>query len=201
MAPAGNQGHMAGHWIDAAVFAAWYYCLNPAYHLLAVESWGPRTALLLGLLKAALVVWSLARSRGRTRFLFALLLAFDLGNAALLGIGRYHTGLPASVSSRYQYASLIALLPAAGFLFSELWGRLPAPEPVRRLALAALLAATGWLLCRQWSADLDGFTLARGTESRRILLVDPNPGANSVPGIPGLPMPRARAIISKYKLH
>jgi hypothetical protein len=201
MVPAGNQGHMAGHWGEAAVFAAWYYCLNPAYHLLGVESWGPRTAVLLGILKVALVAWSLARSTGPTRKLFLVLLAFDLGNAALLGIGRYHTGLPATVSSRYQYAALIAVLPAAGFLFSRLWDRVPGPGALRRAVLGTLVAAAAWGLCSQWLGDLGGFTTWRGTESRRILITDPNPDPHAVPGFPGFPTQRAKYLIAKYNLH
>jgi hypothetical protein len=199
--PSGNQSHMAGHWGAAAMFGAWYYCVNPVHHLLEFDSWGPRTTILLGLLKVALVVWSLARSRGRTRALFVALLAFDLGNTALLGIGRYHTGLLASASSRYQYGSLIAFLPAAGFLFSRLWARLPAPESARRLALASLFAVVGWSMCRQWSVDLAEFVGPRGRDAWQILLSDPDPDPHSVPGIPGLPVERAKALIAKYDLH
>jgi hypothetical protein len=201
LVPAGNQGHMAGHWGEAAVFAAWYYCLNPAYHLLGFESWGPRTVVLLGIVKVALVAWSLARSSGRARTLFLVLLAFDLGNAALLGIGRYHTGLPATVSSRYQYAALIAVLPAAGYLFSRLWDQVPGPRALRATMLGALAAAAAWGLCSQWSGDLGAFTTWRGTESRRILLTDPNPDPRAVPGFPGFPTQRAKDLIAKYNLH
>jgi hypothetical protein len=148
-----------------------------------------------------LVLWSLARSSGRTRALFIVLLAFDFGNTFLLGIGRYHTGLLASVSSRYQYGSLIAVIPSAGFVFSRMWARLPAPESVRRLGLAVLFTAMVWCLCRQWPDDLEGFTTSRGTESRRILITDPNPEPHAVPGFPGFPTERAKALIAKYNLH
>lgn len=199
--PSVSRSHMAGHWGAAAMFGAWYYCVNPMHHLFDIDSWGPRTTVLLGLLKVALVAWSLARSTGRTRALFAVLLAFDLGNATLLGIGRYQTGLLASVSSRYQYGSLVAVLPAAGFLFSRLWARLPAPESVRRLGLAALLVAAGWTMCRQWPVDLAVFVGPRGTENRRILISDPDPGPYSVPWFPGFPTQRAKDLIAKYNLH
>jgi hypothetical protein len=201
LVPAGNQGHMAGHWGDAANFAAWYYSLNPAYLLFAFESWGPRTVVLLGILKVVLVAWSLARSGGRRRKLFLVLLAFDLGNAALLGIGRYHTGLLASVSSRYQYASLIALMPAAGFAFARLWRRVPGPAPLRGAVLAAALSAAALFLCLRWGSDLDGFTWSRGTASRQILLTDPNPDPHAVPGFPGFPTQKAKDLIAKYNLH
>jgi hypothetical protein len=201
IAPFGNQSHMAGHWGAAAMFATWYYCVNPMHHLFEVDSWGPRTTIVLGLIKVVLVAWSLAQSRGRMRALFLVLLAFDLGNAALLGIGRYHTGLLATSSSRYQYASLIAVVPAVGFAFSRLWDRLPGPEIVRRLALAALFAAVGWSMCRQWSVDLAYFVGPRGTETRRILFSDPGPGPDLIPWIPGFPTKRAKDLAAKYNLH
>jgi hypothetical protein len=199
--PNGNQSHMAGHWGAALMFGTWYYCVNPFHQLLGFESWGPRTTVILGVLKVALVAWTLAKSRGRTRALLLVLLVFDLGNAALLGVGRYHTGLLASASSRYQYGSLIAVLPAAGFMVSRLWSRLHAPECVRRLTLAALFVAIGWSMCREWPVDLADFVGPRGTENRRILLSDPNPGPYSVPWFPGFPTQRARDLIAKYNLH
>ena len=82
----GNHQHLAGHLGDTALYGIWYYCANPSHYLLGVESWGWHTVALLGLLKAALVLWSISRSSGRVRSLFLLLLAFDVGNAALLGI-------------------------------------------------------------------------------------------------------------------
>ncbi len=197
----GNQNHMSGHWAEAAIFGAWYYCLNPAYSLLSFESWGWRTVLLLGLCKVAIVVWSLVRSRGRLRLLFLLLVAFDLGNTALLGIGRYHTGLLATAGSRYQYASLIGIAPLAGYWISRQWARIPVSGTLRSIAATVLLTLGAITLCRQWPAQLDPFTTGRGTESRRILLVEPNPDPHSVPGIPFLEVSRARILIDKYNLH
>jgi hypothetical protein len=197
----GNHQHMAGHGVEAAVYGLWYYCLNPAYLVLSVGSWGWRTVALLGAGKGALVAWAVLRSRGRMRLLVVLMVAFDLGNAALLGIGRYHTGLIAAVSSRYQYASLLGIAPAAGFWISRQWERLPVRAAARRASFAVVLALAAYGMCRQWSAGLDFFTASRGSDSRRLLLVDKIPFPNSVPGIPGLPMERAKALIAKYNLH
>jgi hypothetical protein len=200
LVPSGNDRHMAGHWGDAALFGAWYYCLNPTHYLLGIESVGPRTLVLSGILKVALVSWAIARSRGNVRTLLLLLLAFDLGNAALLGVGRYQTGLQNAMSSRYQYASLVACLPAAAFWFSTMWDRIPLSASSRALVFSGLLTAAAVVLCLKWPADLDPFTIWRGTDSRSIMLVNPD-DTQAVPGYPGFPMARAREIIAKYNLH
>jgi hypothetical protein len=200
MAPSGNLGHMEGHWGDAALFGAWYYLANPAHYLLRIGSFAVQTVMFMGVLKVALVAWSVVRSGGRLRSLFVVFLAFDLGNAALLGIGRYHTGLVLAASSRYQYASLIASMPAAGYWVARQWERLPMPALARALIFYCLLAAAAAALCLQWPVELDPVTTSRGTQARRVLL-GPEEGSQVVPGYPGFPMARARELIAKYNLH
>jgi hypothetical protein len=129
------------------------------------------------------------------------MVALDIGNAVLLGIGRYHTGLTSTVSSRYQYAALICLAPLGGYLFAVLCGRVRGPALVRHALAPVLLILFAAALCRQWSGALEPFTEQRGTESRRILFAEAAPAADSVPGIPGLPMDRAKALIERYRLH
>lgn len=197
----GNQGHMKGHVGEAAVYGAWYYCLNPAHRLLSQDSAGWGAVAVLGSLKLALVAWALVRSRGRERSLFILLVAFDLGYAALLGIGRYHTGLPTSMSSRYQYASLLGIAPLAGFWFARQWERIPAAPWLRSSLAAGLLLSAAGFMVRQWPRELEPFTRERGTRSRQVLLETPNPAPYSVPGVPWLSNERARQLIAKYHLH
>jgi hypothetical protein len=197
----GNHTHMRGHLGEMTVFGVWYYSLNPALHLLTVESWGWHTVMLLGLGKLALVGWSFARSVGRLRLFFVLLVAFDLGNAVLLGIGRYNTTLAASVSSRYQYSSMIGILPLAGYWLAAQWSRFRAPGTVRAAGAAAVLGGLAFALCLHWPSELDNFSTWRGSESRRILLSDAPAPPHSVPGIPFMEMDRARFLIAKYNLH
>jgi hypothetical protein len=197
----GNQHSIGEHLGEAATYAAWYFCLNPVHELLRVESWGWRTTVILGLVKVSLYAWSLLRSRGRTRELFIVLILFDLGNAVLLGIGRYHTGIPSTVSSRYQYAALLSYMPMAAFWLVTQWDRLPTSSVPRNAMLGVLLAGLAAFLCWQWPSDLDHFAERRGTRSRRILFVDANPGSQAVPGIPELPMERAKILIAEYHLH
>jgi hypothetical protein len=195
----GNHHHMRGHFWDAAAFGAWYYCMNPAHSLLSVESVGWHTVAVLGLGKVALAVWAIARSQGRIRTLFVLLVAFDLGNAVLLGIGRFHTGYLASISSRYQYASLIGILPLAGQGVAALWQRLPGGPSVRRAMAVAVLGMCAVFMCRNWADVLDPFTIWRGSDSRRELVEKSEPGP--VPGIPGMTRERARELIRRFNLH
>ena len=197
----GNHQHMAGHAGDAAAFGTWYWGLNPLHFLLSVESVGWRTVTALGALKLALIVWAIARSRGRIRLLFLLLVAFDLGNAVLLGIGRFNTGFPATMSSRYQYSSLVGIVPLAGYLLSRVVERLPFSRIASGVLVAGLLGALGLSMIRGWSADADSFTRWRGTDSRRVILQDLSTNTQAVPGIPGMTMDRARELVAKYRLH
>jgi hypothetical protein len=198
--PSSNLGHMDGHWGNAALFGAWYYLINPAHYLLRIGSFAPKTVIAMGVLKVALTAWSIARTEGRLRTLFVVLVAFDLGNAVLLGIGRYHTGLVLAASSRYQYASLIACMPVAAFWFTRQWERLPAPASARGAILCLLLAAVSAGLCLQWPAELDPETTSRGTQARHVLLGQEG-DSQAVPGYPGFSVSRARELVAKYNLH
>jgi hypothetical protein len=197
----GNQHSIGEHLGEAATYGSWYFCLNPVHELLRIESWGWRTTVILGLVKVVLYAWSLLRSRGRTRELFIVLILFDLGNAVLLGIGRYHTGIPSTVSSRYQYAALVSFMPMAAFWLVTQRDRLPTSSAPRNAMLGVFLAGLAVFLCWQWPIELDRFAEWRGTRSRRILFVDAHPGTQAVPGIPELPMERAKLLIAEYHLH
>jgi hypothetical protein len=59
--------------------------------------------------------------------------------------------------------------------------------------------ATIWI--RGWPDQIAPFAVARGDQSRRILFEDPDPPKDGVPGIPGLPMERAKTLVKKYRLH
>lgn len=197
----GNHRHMAGHGAEAAVYGLWYWCLNPASTLFSVESWGWRTVTVLGLAKIILVACTLRNSRGGQRSLFVVLVAFDVANAVLLGVGRFNFGLTTAVSSRYQYASLIGILPLAGFWFSRGLERLPAPAKVRGFISSAVLATLALILLRQWSPVIESWSGWRGTDPRRILVTEPSPPPAAVPGYPGFPTARAKELIAKYHLH
>jgi hypothetical protein len=197
----GNHKHMAGHVGEAAIYGLWYFCLNPTHQVFAVESWGWRTTGLLGLLKILVLAWSVREAKGSARVLFIVLVVFDLGNAVLLGIGRYHTGILTTVSSRYQYASLLVVMPIGGFCADAIVRRYLPATMIRKALWTVALAIAAVHLVRAWPTELDYFTTLRGSESRRILFVVPAPDPHGVPGIPFLPMDRAKVLIAKYHLH
>jgi hypothetical protein len=199
--PGGSTRHFAGHWGEIVRYAAWYYFLNPGFVLIGMETVGPVAAAVAALLKVGLTAWALYSSRGHTRALFVTLLVLDVSYAVLLGIGRHHLPLPTALSSRYQYASLVATLPAAGFWLAGQSERLPFSASSRAIAIFALVAAAVVAMCLQWRTPLDSFTRWRGTDSRRIFLVTPTLDTQEVPGFPGFPMERARELVAKYDLH
>jgi hypothetical protein len=199
--PGGNARVLAGHWAEVVRYGAWYYLFNPALGVFGLENPGPVAGAVSALLKVGLTGWALYVSRGHARALFTVLFFFDFSYAVLLGIGRHHLPLPTALSSRYQYASLVANLPAAGYWLSRQWDRLPFCAATRAAVYSAVIAAIAVAMCLQWRTPLDSFTRWRGTDSRRILLGAPSMQWQEVPGFPGFPMERARGLVAKYHLH
>jgi hypothetical protein len=91
--PQGNQHALGGHAFEIARFAATFLFLSPWHQLLGIQEITPASAVLVAALKIALVIGGLFVARGRVRVLLVSLLAYDVSNALLLGIGRYHTGV------------------------------------------------------------------------------------------------------------
>ena len=189
--PQGFLPHDLTSWAAAARFAAVFYLYNPLARLFRPWSLhGPALAA-LPILKIALVAVAFRISRGHARPLLTFLIAFDLGNSALVGLGRYWTGLPDAISSRYQYGTLLCLLPAAGLLLERYGGKL-APLVV---ACAALGAAA------RWPHDIAEWAASRGTRTRSLLAADP-PSAGAPPNIPPLPDGvTPRQIAERFKVH
>jgi hypothetical protein len=203
MYASGNQQHLSGHiLIRTSVYGFWFFCLNPLYRLLEMDSWGLRTVHLLGGLKLALILWGLACHGGRRRKLLALLLAFDLGNCALVGLGRYHTGLGTTISSRYQYGSLLCLAPFIGLWLNHMLSKIPLYLRFPRFAAIATLVILTVYISHRWPQEIRDFSSTRGTDTRRILTQDAHPPPmGAVPGIPFLSTDRAKELIQIYHLH
>jgi hypothetical protein len=186
----------------ASLYALWYFFLNPFHRLLEIDSWGWRTFALLTAGKLALLGWSFAHAAPAQRRLLVTVLAFDLGTALLLGIGRYHTGLETALSSRYQYTSLICTLPFAALGIDALIARLVRPARWQFTAGLLLALAAGVFVARNWAAEMQVWSGWRGREPRHQLQHHAGPADGKiVPGIPSMSAGRAKELIRHYHLH
>ena len=198
----GNQQHPGGHILEMARYAAGYFLLNPGYLLLRLTTWEPAPLLGLATAKLALIYWGLCHATGRQRGGLLLLLAYDLGNAALLGLGRYHTGFETTITSRYNYSSLLATLPYAALWLEHWLTRLITASGVRRAAAAAALAGMIWFGLQDWPRELASFTGWRGTDLRRLMADQSAARAGAtVPALDYLRTDRAMELIHRYNLH
>lgn len=198
---AGNHRSLGGHLGDVAAFALCHWSVTPLHRLLGAVTWHWPFILALGALKLTVIIMVLRSATAPQRRFLVLLLVFDLGNAALLGIGRHHTGLPAANSERYYYTSLLCFLPFAGLAFSRWLSAVEQPAP-RRIITAGLLALILVLAARGWPEATNQFATHRGRNTREILLQRKDPPAEgAVPGIPFLPTRRAKELIGAYGLH
>lgn len=186
-----------------ARFSLYYLALNPLHRLVEWSSLTSTTVVCFGAGKLALVAWCLLRSSGRVRRLFLLLLVLDLGNAALLGLGRHQTGTVNTVGPRYQYVSLLCTLPLAGYALEALLRTCFGGRVAWRNAVAALLVVTAtWYVGRHWPLYLSQWANLRGTHTRELLFRDPNPPrVRAIPGVPLLTTRRAKKLVEIYQLH
>lgn len=205
--PGGNHAELGSEGTKfgaMAQYAIWYYSMNPFHRLLEIDSWGWRTTSLLAAAKIGLTLWAVRRARPGESWLLWLLVIFDVGNALLLGLGRFHTGLETTNSSRYQYASLICTLPLAAVLIARTTEGIGSHLPrLARVALAgALVLALTYGTTRRWPFEIGWFAESRGQAGRDLLFVNPHPPAEgAVPGIPFLSTERAKQLIEHYDLH
>jgi hypothetical protein len=197
----GNHQQMSGHWADILTFGAGYFLLNPGHLVLGETSLHPLVLLVIAAAKLGAIAAGLWFSRGRVRHLLLLLLAYDLGSAVLVGIGRFHTGFLASMSSRYQYSSLLATLPFVALLLALALERVPRGR-ARLGAQVALVAVLVGGCLWSWPAELKTFTGWRGTELRRLIAA---PATNDpearVPALEFMHIERAKALQRAYNLH
>lgn len=197
----GNHQQLGGHWGEVLQFGASYFLLNPGHVLLGGTSLHPAMLLALAGAKIGVIAAALYFSRGRVSQLLLLLLAYDLASAVLVGVGRYHTGFLASLSSRYQYSSLLATLPFAALLIAIAMERLPLPRHRAWVTTVLVGLLTGYCLWG-WPAALAGFTGWRGTGMRQLMSApatsDP---AVHVPALDFMHIERAKALQRAYHLH
>ena len=200
--PQGNQHALGGHLLAIARFASTFLFLSPWHQLLGIQEITPVSALLVAALKIALVAGGISVARGRVRMLLVALLVFDVGNAVMLGIGRYHTGAENGLCQRYLYSSLLASLPFAGLLFAHVAARFVPRALPRRIAATVLLALLSWHLLAGWPEALAPFVAWRGTEMRQLMQAPhTNDPKATVPALDYMHIERAKALQRAYDLH
>jgi hypothetical protein len=194
----GNHQHLfqapPGIFADIARFGAAFLLLNPLHDLLRLRASLTTQMALLGTVQAVTFAWALWTTSGRKRAVIALFALFDLMNGVLVAIGRYHTGMGAVVSSRYQYVPLFCLAPSFAALLESGTERLRqwASGPSLAAIGLAVAALVGWpwrMAVREWSWRGEARdALARGTDA-------------TMPHTAGLAMAEARALQIAYHLH
>lgn len=199
----GNHQHLAAAGFGPPLeYAAWYFLLNPFHRFFEVSTWGPHTTLVLGVVKIAVLTlgWRLATPAQRR--LLVPVFVFELGNVALLGIGRYHTGLLTTTGSRYQYVSLLATVPFCAVVAEAATARLQSRRALAAMLMAAMIASVSWLALKPWPETMTGWADWRGRQGRHTLLNNPQaPAMGAVPGIDFMPTEKARELIEKFHLH
>lgn len=198
---AGNHRALGGHGAEMVPFALSYWAAAPLQRLLELGPWELQSVIALGLIKLALVVWVVRQATEKKRSVLLVFLLLDLGNAALLGIGRYHTGLPAANSERYQYAALLCTLPFIALGFQR-WLEATPSLRVRRALAAVVVGFFISRTARPWPQAIAPYATDRGQATREVVLRHPSPPAEgAVPGIPFLTTARAKELVARYNLH
>ncbi len=183
-----------------AAFGVCYELLNPLFWVLPIprKAVDPQALVIAGFCKALIVGLGLRiAGREQRRVLWTLLL-FDLGNALLLGLERYHTGILMTVSYRYQYVSLLCFGPFLGVVAAHGTAFLSRRPLGSRAVLGVILLGWALLLGYPWRRHIDRWSRTRGIEVRRAL-------AAAAPdqrfGRASLAAGSARELVALYHLH
>lgn len=192
-------GEAAGPMLD---FALHYYAQAPLRTLWSNDTPGRIAILLLAGAKTAVVAIAFYCAPQRLRSVLAVLWLFEAGNALLLGLGRYHTGLDASGSSRYQYGALAVFLPACAVIFGQILGWISQRWKLRPLLGSAAVLTAAWMAQSPWTGLMTDWSEWRGGNLRRILFQTPPAEApDRFTHLPWMSNERARELARKYRLH
>jgi hypothetical protein len=175
-----------GHFI----YSLNYLMLNPLFSLIPISTNPTDVSLIafFGAIKLIVIAWAFYKSGRRLYPFLAALVAFDLATAAALGYARTWTGLSTTVSSRYQYISLLIFGPMAGIIVAGLR---------RELKVIVFLLWIS-LLAYRWGPTIDSWVAWRGTAIRKTLAHNP-PGATFDPS--KLSTAEARKLTEQFHLH
>ncbi len=183
-------------------YAIHVFLLNPFFHLFSFEGPPTDSILFLGTVKVFIVILSFVFAKDKSlRILILGFLLFDLGNAALLGLGRYHEGLNAAVSWRYQYVSLIGFLPSCAIVINQLFEWVFKSPKIK--TIAAILSLVLWLnlIVTPWQSHIEHWHFWRGRDGRKALLKD-NPNFRNWIGLPSIvPFDEGKETVRRFNLH
>lgn len=203
---AGNhQSILAYDWnlyIKMAEFGGAYFFLNPLAVLFHLP-WGSwqnaYVFILFILLKITVFYFGLRLANSEQRRLIIVFLFMDLCNAVLLGLGRYHTGLSAAMSFRYQLISWICFGAPLAIALNHLLNKMFSSK--RLLIITAvglyLLITSYNLYC--WRKGLPDWCHSRGVVARS-LLAHPEK-TEGMPGISFFNNHEADIIAKQFNLH
>jgi hypothetical protein len=198
----GNHHHVSGATGAMVKFALYYYAQSPLRALWSNETPEIPIIILLALVKTALCGAGLVFAPRRMRAVLVALWAFEIGNALLLGVGRFHTGLGATAGSRYQYGALAALLPFVAVLAHRAFALLPDWFHLRSLAATAVLLYLVYSVTLPWGILLPSWVPGRGQTLRGYLFKEPRGiEPQNFTGLPWMSNERARELVAKYHLH
>ena len=205
----GNHQHLGQSVTESSdqilSFALNFFFMNPVFRWFS-DSPPDLTALwLCGTVKTMLWIAALLLARAQGGFLKLLIITFlffDLGNTALVTMGRFHTGAQYAVSSRYQYETLIFLIPGVVALLSTLDNQLRGSHSLRLSIFALLFAATTTLSFTRWSPIIEEWSNSRGTHGRKFFFSKPKKRPGEWWGLPNiLAREEAERVIKYYNLH
>jgi hypothetical protein len=187
---------------DIMLFGLYCFAADPLYLFIAHRpfdiQYTAAAVAVLGICKTAVIAVALWKTRGAARSLLVTLLVTDVLNCLLLGVGRFHTGLPAAVASRYQYVALICFLPFAAAFLREALTALRFVSTTRAVAWGLLLAGWVYLVTLHWQPTIGSFADWRGTQLRAALSSVP---AGTRFGYALIDGPRARELAGRYHFH
>jgi hypothetical protein len=159
-------------------------------------------AITIVLVKAGTIAIGLKVSTASTRLVLLTLLAFDVGNAAILGMGRSELGFGTAFSSRYQYVSWLTFAPFLGIAIhtgvDALASRFRRPVSSYRLFAALSLAILVLIVATPWPSKADRWAEWRGTEIRQAVQTAP---ADSPLSYSLITVGRARELVKLFNLH
>lgn len=195
----GNHHHLSDAWRPAAMFALHYFGESPLRTSFTDVSASTAVASLLVALRLMLsaLAWRFAPQSAKP--LVLALVAFELGNAVLLGLGRYHTGIPAAGSSRYQYTALCCLAPILVVLLQRVADRFR-----RRVRFAVVGTASVALVCYclgTWTPVMKNWRTWRGDGLRAALAQPDFPAKDHFTQLPWMTNERARELVAEYHLN